>query len=122
MNLTDDEIRIKIAEFCKIQTYPKHDFEHCDGPYYKCFKCGTTEPYWNFRNNKEPCCGTTNNYPESLDAMFEAEECLTEQQLEKMFGIMCDKLASEDDLDPRRKLIFHSDARFRATCFLETIK
>ena len=72
--LTDEELRIKVAELCGITVYPQHAWEDKDNRRYcECYRCGATHvyPYVNTRS-VGPCVEA--NYPQDLNAMNEAEK------------------------------------------------
>src|SRR5687768_12521915 len=99
--LTDEELRIEIAEFCGwiLEPSGKDNF----GSHYNTF----------WRHPNKQGCHELPNYPTDLNAMWEAEEKLTKNQ--RMYY-------TENLLNNCENQFIHSTARQRAIAFVKTIR
>lgn len=73
--------RIAIAGACGKTIHTRHDWgEQDDRRYFICTRCGEYIGWGDYSKDKgvfnAPCPGDINNYPEDLNAMYEAEEQL----------------------------------------------
>lgn len=91
--MTEIEIGLVVAEFCGVKTYPLHDWqERDDRRYFVCTRCNK-KIGWNYYSKKlppreEPCIGTEQDFPNSLDACIDMEDILSDSELERMNGYL----------------------------------
>lgn len=83
--MTNQQIRMAIAEFMGIESFHTHYWdERDDRRYFICTRCGEDVGWGEYSRNEgvtlEPCSGTEHNFPEDLNACHEAEK--------KLFGLL----------------------------------
>lgn len=110
--MTDDKIRVRIAEACG---YSIKEFK-CVGAKYAGLYKGGERVADVYLKNKHVLWRYTPNYLHSLDACHEMEKSFTTGEQWSAYYDALDELCSADDNDPRS-----ATARQRATAFVKTL-
>lgn len=108
--MTDEEINIALSRECSLRL-SSDGWVSSRKPFFKALETG---------DPGHPCYGRIPNYCHDLNAMYEAEETLSETQLQSMASLLCGR-DDRTTYENRYAKVMHTSARQRAEAFLRTI-